>query len=117
MNLADEYINKRERFGHWKDTAVMLKGDAVNSFTMMFLQLWGVTELEKEDYSRFLLPADYRYPEGMDYSGFVMPYADSPLDGENVGEQVYLDILGHAKRYVHIMTPIPDFGRRDADCT
>ena len=83
----------------------MLKGDAVNSFTMMFLQLWGVTELEKEDYSRFLLPADYRYPEGMDYSGFVMPYADSPLDGENVGEQVYLDILGHAKRYVHIMTP------------
>ena len=105
VNLADEYINKRERFGHWKDTAVMLKGDAVNSFTMMFLQLWGVTELEKEDYSRFLLPADYRYPEGMDYSGFVMPYADSPLDGENVGEQVYLDILGHAKRYVHIMTP------------
>ena len=88
VNLADEYINKRERFGHWKDTAVMLKGDAVNSFTMMFLQLWGVTELEKEDYSRFLLPADYRYPEGMDYSGFVMPYADSPLDGENVGEQV-----------------------------
>ena len=88
VNLADEYINKRERFGHWKDTAVMLKGDAVNSFTMMFLQLWGVTELEKEDYSRF-----------------VMPYADSPLDGENVGEQVYLDILGHAKRYVHIMTP------------
>ena len=88
VNLADEYINKRERFGHWKDTAVMLKGDAVNSFTMMFLQLWGVTELEKED-----------------YSGFVMPYADSPLDGENVGEQVYLDILGHAKRYVHIMTP------------
>ena len=73
VNLADEYINKRERFGHWKDTAVMLKGDAVNSFTMMFLQLWGVTELEKEDYSRFLLPADYRYPEGMDYSGFVMP--------------------------------------------
>lgn len=105
VNLADEYINKRERFGHWKDTAVMLKGDAVNSFTMMFLQLWGVTELEKEDYSCFLLPADYRYPEGMDYSGFVMPYADSPLDGENVGEQVYLDILGHAKRYVHIMTP------------
>ena len=32
VNLADEYINKRERFGHWKDTAVMLKGDAVNSF-------------------------------------------------------------------------------------
>lgn len=107
VNLADEYINRRERFGHWKDTAIMLKGDAVTSFTMMFLQLWGVTEPEKEDYSRFLLPEDYRFPEGegMDRSGFVMPYADSPLDGENIGEQVYLDILGHAKRYVHIMTP------------
>lgn len=105
VNLADEYINKKERFGHWKDTAVMLKGDAVTSFTMMFLQLWGVTELEKEDYGRFLVPKDYRLPEGTDNTGFVMPYADSPLDGENVGEQVYLDILGHAKRYVHIMTP------------
>ena len=44
VNLADEYINQRVRFGHWKDTAVMLKGDAVDSFTMMFLQLWDVTE-------------------------------------------------------------------------
>lgn len=105
VNLADEYINQKERFGHWKDTAIMLKGDAVTSFTMMFLQLWGVTEREKEDYGRFLPPKDYRLPEGADCTGFVMPYADSPLDGENVGEQVYLDILGHAKRYVHIMTP------------
>jgi len=105
VNLADEYINQKARFGHWKDTAVMLKGEAVVSFTMMFLQLWGVTEKEKEDYSRFLYPAQAVIPAGMDASGFVMPYADSPLDGENVGEQVYLDILGHARRYVHIMTP------------
>ena len=41
----------------------------------------------------------------MDYGGFVMPYADSPLDGENVGESVYLDILGRSRRYVHITTP------------
>ena len=34
-----------------------------------------------------------------------MPYADSPMDKENVGEQVYLDILGNARQYVHIMTP------------
>lgn len=105
VNLADEYINRKERFGHWKDTAVMLKGDAVTSFTMMFLQMWGVTEPVKEDYARYLKPADYQYPAGLDREGFVMPYGDSPLDKENVGEQVYLDILGHAKKYVHIMTP------------
>ena len=33
VNLADEYINRKVRFGHWKDTAVMLKGEAVKSFT------------------------------------------------------------------------------------
>ena len=105
VNLADEYINRRPRFGHWKDTAVMLKGPAAQSFTMMFLQLWGVTEKEKEDYSRFLYPGEMPLPDEAPAPGFVMPYADSPLDGENVGEQVYLDILGHARRYVHIMTP------------
>ena len=44
VNLADEYINRRERFGHWKDTAIMVKGEAVNSFTIMFLQMWNISE-------------------------------------------------------------------------
>lgn len=37
--------------------------------------------------------------------GFVIPYADNPLDGERMGEQVYLDILQTASDYVYIMTP------------
>ena len=53
VNLADEYINRIERFGHWKDTAVMLKGPAVQSFTLMFLQMWYVGEKEP-DYEPFL---------------------------------------------------------------
>ena len=44
VNLADEYINKYERFGHWKDTAVMLEGEAVDSFLLLFLQMWSITE-------------------------------------------------------------------------
>ena len=60
---------------------------------MMFLQLWDVTERDGEEYRRFLCPPEFHMPEGMDYGGFVMPYADSPLDGENVGESVYLDIF------------------------
>lgn len=102
VNLADEYINQVQRFGHWKDTAVMLKGDAVRSFTIMFLQMWNIDERVKENYSQYLLPAKLEAKQEL---GFVMPYGDSPMDQENVGEQVYMDILATAKRYVHIMTP------------
>ena len=107
VNLADEYINKCSRFGHWKDTAVMIKGEAVAGFTMMFLQNWNITEYGCEDkYEKFIKTdfpeiAEKNLPTG----GFVMPYGDSPLDNENVGQNVYLDILNRAEKYVHIMTP------------
>ena len=103
VNLADEYINQKVVYGHWKDTAVMIKGDAVKSFTIMFLQMWNITEKEKCDYSLFLNRT--AEPEKQDNYGFVMPYGDSPLDNEYVGENVYLDILNTAEDYVHIMTP------------
>ena len=100
VNLTDEYINRIERFGHWKDTAVMLKGDAVQSFTLMFLQMWNITEREPE-WDRFLGLPEKRYRS----DGYVMPYGDIPLDGDKVGENVYMDILNRARTYVHIMTP------------
>ncbi|MDO5350714.1 MAG: cardiolipin synthase [Lachnospiraceae bacterium] len=104
VNLADEYINQKLRFGHWKDTAVMLQGEAVRSFTMMFLQMWNITERKSEEYKQYL--GDFRGDcrQRAD-GGFVMPYGDSPLDKENIGELVYIDILNQAKDYVHIMTP------------
>ncbi len=99
INLADEYINRKERFGYWKDTAVMLKGEAVRSFTLMFLQMWNIDETVP-DWQEAQAPV---MPGGAD--GFVMPYGDCPLDGDKVGETVYADILNRAKTYVHIMTP------------
>ena len=100
VNLADEYINRRERFGHWKDTAVMLKGDAVQSFTLMFLQMWNITEREPRWEPYIALPK-----KRFQTDGFVMPYGDCPLDDDKVGENVYMDILNRATKYVHIMTP------------
>ena len=100
VNLADEYINRIERFGHWKDTAVMLKGPAVSSFTLMFLQMWYVGEKEP-DYERWLSET----PEPQAAKGYVMPYCDSPLDDDKVGETVYMDLLNRATDYVHIMSP------------
>ncbi|MDT3843343.1 MAG: phospholipase D-like domain-containing protein [Bacillota bacterium] len=122
VNLADEYINRKIRFGHWKDSAVRVKGKAAQSFTMMFLQMWNITESEEDDYRRFIRTEPVRIgddrgeeslsegkrpvtPDDPDFPGFVMPYADSPLDNVQVGEQVYLDIINGAKNYVHIMTP------------
>ena len=102
INLADEYINVKERFGHWKDTAIMVEGEAVQSFTMMFLEMWNITEKREEAYERYLTPKESEIKREL---GFVIPYADSPFDEQNVGEHVYLHILNHAKKYVHIMTP------------
>lgn len=102
VNIGDEYINRKERFGHWKDTAVMLKGDAVQSLTMMFLEMWNVEERCQEEYRRYLTPKSRELRREL---GYVIPYADSPFDNENVGEEVYFHILNHAKKYVHIMTP------------
>ncbi len=99
INFADEYINRRERFGHWKDSAVMLKGEAVRSFTLMFLQMWNISEKEPE-WDKWLEPV-----KSTNCGGFVMPYADCPLDDYRVGENVYIDILNRATSYVHIMTP------------
>ncbi|MCM1298759.1 MAG: cardiolipin synthase [Firmicutes bacterium] len=105
INLADEYINQKPRFGHWKDTAVMLKGDAAKSFTLMFLQLWDMEqpkELRDREYLTYL-NCDTK-PEA-DAKGFVIPYGDCPLDSDLLGERVYMDILNRSTKYVHIMTP------------
>lgn len=110
INLADEYINRKVRFGHWKDTAVMIKGDGVWNFTMMFLQMWEIVDGEgfASDYDQFLPENTAEMPKNA--PGYVMPYGDSPLDSENVGELVYLDIINNARDYLYITTPylIPD---------
>ena len=100
VNLADEYANIIDRFGHWKDTAVMLKGDAVNNLTMMFLQMWHINDSEKDDYEKYMTKCGT-----VKADGFVLPYGDSPLDNEPVGKTVYMHILNTADKYVHIMTP------------
>lgn len=99
INIADEYINRDVRFGHWKDTAVMVKGDAAVSFTVMFLQMWSLSHKENENYQKYIVKNSEKA------EGYVIPYCDSPIDEEDVGERVYLDIINKASKYVHIMTP------------
>ena len=103
INLADEYINAVDKHGHWKDAGICLKGKAAWSFTLIFLETWAHCKKVSEDFHPF-----YPWPDGVPpivSDGFVQPYADSPMDTENVGEHVYLQIIGHASRYVYIQTP------------
>jgi len=106
INLSDEYINKKVRFGYWKDTGVMLKGEAVWSFTVMFLRMWSVMKGSTDELLHLeRYRAHYYYIEKFEEDGFVQPYSDTPLDHETVGENVYLNIINQAKQYVYIFTP------------
>ena len=105
VNLADEYINQKERFGHWKDTAVMLKGEAVWNMTAMFLHMWNVVTNNRQDSSLEEYLPHVWHPEAFEGDGFIQPFCDSPLDNETVGENVYLNIINRARDYVYICTP------------
>ncbi len=106
-NIADEYVNRIERFGYWKDTSVMLKGKAVWNLTMMFLQMWEVTDPKgKAGSYELYLPDKYTDdPDVTPREGFVLPFGDCPLDGEDVGAVSYMHILTTATEYCYISTP------------
>lgn len=98
VNLADEYINAVDKFGHWKDTMVRLEGPGAWGLTAMFLQSWHLCTGAPE-------PAEAWYTPHSGQGGLVQPYCDSPMDKENVGEAVYLQIIHSARKYLYITTP------------
>ena len=99
-NLADAYFGLEFPYGQWKDTGLRLEGEAVKSLTATFLELWTVAA-RKEDYYGRYLETTCSVPG----SGFVQPFADSPLDGEQTAENVYLNLLAQARDYAWFMTP------------
>ena len=103
-NIADEYINLKSRFGIWKDTGIRLRGEAVWSFTLMFIEMWDIFCRDGERINDYEF---YRYDAPFDVigDGIVLPYGDSPLDREQLGENVYIDLLNQAQDYVYIFTP------------
>ncbi|MDY5973885.1 cardiolipin synthase [Streptococcus hyovaginalis] len=100
VNLADEYINKVRRFGHWKDNAIKIEGEAVQTFKALFLTMWSTTS-DEDDFGHYL----EEYPQSIPSNGYVAPYGNSPMNYHHIAENVYIDILNNAKDYVHIMTP------------
>ena len=103
INISDEYINLKERFGHWKDTGLMLKGPGVFNLTLMFLEMWNAFNKDGDRYAEFI-PDSFEECGSAD-DGYVLSFSDSPLDNESVGESVYTDMLYQAKDYIYITTP------------
>ncbi len=101
INLADEYINEKVLYGHWKDTAMMIEGEAVWSFTVMFLQFWKyLSKGNHQDYLKYKLKTPM-----IEEGGFVQPFSDTPTDDEEVGLNIHLNLISKAKKYIYIHTP------------
>lgn len=104
VNLADEYVNLYERFGHWLDSGLVVRGDAAYNFAAMFLQQWFLVTGEEVDYEQ-AKPTEREAASFKSDGGYVMPYAYNPQDLEKTGENVYLDIINRAQKYLYIATP------------
>ena len=100
LNIADEYINAIVRFGHWKDTAIVMKGEAVSSLTIMFIQFYNVFAKEKLAYEPFL-----SHHISVENNSIVLPFSDSPTDDEDVSRTVHMNLITKAKKYIYIHTP------------
>ncbi|MDO4976986.1 MAG: cardiolipin synthase [Eubacteriales bacterium] len=101
INLADEYINKKQVYGHWKDNCIRITGEAVWSYTVLFLSNWNALRKTDEDYEFFKRESLPGKPDG-----FIAPYGGTPLSKQfNVGQNIYTNIINSATDYVYICTP------------
>lgn len=115
INIADEYINKKERFGHWKDSGVVFSGEAAWGLALMFLELWTAagdgwpaTPAEILSYcpdEAYLDKKAGLTEKEKACEGFIQPYGDSPFDNLYAGRDVYRMLTFTASDYVYITTP------------
>lgn len=100
-NLADEYFNIVHPYGEWKDTGLCIKGNAVRSLTVQFLEMWNTIKNTDTEFSRYF-PDN---PPADNAEGCIVPYGDCPLDDIYLGENVYMNMISSAKEYIWFMTP------------
>lgn len=104
INLADEYINRVEKHGHWKDIGFRLTGEAVGNYTRMFALFWNAFSRDDPIPEEFLAPPK-ALPAHTPTDGFVLSYYDSPLEPYAVSNELYIDLLSQAKNFAWFYTP------------
>ena len=102
INLADEYINRIERFGHWKDSGIRIDGPATQAFTRLFLMNWYINRGEISDFDQYHLENQTRFGRGL-----CIPYGSGPkpIYKMKVGKIVYQNLINQAEDFVYITTP------------
>lgn len=103
INIADEYANLYERFGYWKDVAIRLIGSAVESFTIMFLELWNADEkTDIPDYDKYAVKKDF---EIKNTDSYVAPFTDYPALSEFISATIISYMSLNSKKYFYVTTP------------
>ncbi len=97
INISDEYMNYKKRFGRWKDTGIMVSGQAAESFTAMFLGMWNYLT----DSNELLFLCNRECEQG----DIVQPFSDSPFNNNSTGLRTYLSLINSAKRRICLTTP------------
>ena len=108
FNIADEYANIYERFGHWKDGGIKIVGSAVESFTIMFLQVWYMSEdIYDTDYNKYvgIKSKNKKVINKTSKNSYICPYTDYPNDKENVSEQLFKMMINTSTKHLYITTP------------
>ncbi len=101
VNIGDEYINQKAVHGHWKDSAVMLRGQAVNTLLSLFFEMWNLILPDDGDVSHYYKDS----PVSSSYNGYLQPYGSDPFSEDAVGENVYLNLIAKATKEIYILTP------------
>ncbi len=102
INLADEYVGEKIRFGHWKDSAARIQGD-VTSFQALFLQTWcALTRSAAENVSPYPHPGE---------GTFFAALADDAKDTDRLGEALFPLLISSARERLYLFSPylsLPD---------
>lgn len=105
INIADEYINVIEKYGYWKDSVLKLEGHAVASFINMFISLWDYSTGENTDLNNLYDKKDIEKNSNIkEELGVVIPFSETPIE-ESTSENMYLNMIRRANRYIYITTP------------
>ena len=102
INLADEYINKNDRLGYWKDSIIEIRGKGVNELLKTYLFDWDLNDGNISNIN------DYLNNEVLvKNDGYYLPFGTGPrpIYIPNIAGNTYLNLINQAKNYVYITTP------------
>lgn len=105
INIGDEYVG-RSKFGYWRDTHIMVKGDFVYGLQAVFLDDFATIKEANEEFFYYGDDFDEFFPETEGGEGKLMQLVKSGPDSEFPAiEQAIIKMINIAKDHIYITTP------------